>query len=270
MHNKWVFSCKSPVDLIQKKIQLEGNIRGYKASLARAARCQSAYFSQVLRNKALLTPEQAVGLSQFWIFNDMETEYFVTLVEIARAGSQALVSTLQKRLLLIKEQREISESQKLTPMPSQPEKALHYYLDWTISAVHILLSIPNNNDVRTIAKRLSIDESLVFKALNILQDLGIAEQSADQWTLTSKNLHATQETLFASLHHRNWRDKSIEKLMIESSKQNLHYTSVVSLSKDDFQNIRKLIGNYILEIQKTVQYSEEQILSCMTIDWFEI
>lgn len=270
MYNKWIFSCKSPVDLIQKKIQLEGNLRGYKASLARAARCQSAYFSQVLRGRSHLTPEQAVGLSQFWIFSDLETEYFVTLVELTRAGSQALVSTLQKRLLFIKEQRDVRESQTLTPMPNQPEKALYYYLDWTISAVHILLSIPNYYDAKSIAKKLLIDEGLVFKALNILQELGIAEQISEKWALTSKNLHASQETLFASLHHRNWRDKSIEKLMIECSKQNLHYTSVVSLSKEDFQKIRKLIGDFILEIQKTVQISKEETLSCITIDWFEV
>lgn len=270
MQNKWIFSCKDEVELILKKIQSDGQKRGYKAQLARAANCQPAYLSQVLRGKAKLTSEQAVGLCGFWDFNENETDFFITLVELGRAGSQILTKTLHKRLLkLIETQQE--ENKKLQPPPPHhPEKALDYYMDWVVSAVHMALTIPDLNEVSLIADKISADKVRVHKALNVLKELGIVEQKGEKWSLTFKNLHASQKTLFANLHHKNWRYKSSEKLNADEHHNNLHYTSVVSISVEDFLAVRQLLVERINQSQKIVKDSKEEILACITLDWFEI
>ncbi|MFX6794117.1 hypothetical protein ABTH15_20060, partial [Acinetobacter baumannii] len=59
---------------------------GYKSKLAVAAGCQKSFFSQVLNAHVHRTPEHALGLARFWKLNRLERDYFLELVNHARAG----------------------------------------------------------------------------------------------------------------------------------------------------------------------------------------
>lgn len=269
MQNKWIFLSKTCLDALNSKIQFAGSTRGYKAAMARAAQCQPAYLSQVLAGKAQLTLDHASGLSDFWMLSDLETQYFLTLTELSRAGTQGLKKKLEGRLTWLRNQHD-SNSRRVEPEPASPEKAMHYYLDWSTAAIHILLTIPGFNDPKIIAKKLGIDEQRVFKSLAILSDLGIVSQNGKSWSLHSKHLHVSRENLFVSLHHRNWRDKAKEVILADKTPNNYHFTSVHTLAKSDFEKIREMIQAAVANTQTIIHDSNEEILGGLTVDWFEI
>jgi len=72
--------------------------RGMIAALAKAARCQSPYFSRVLLGKAQLSLEQAHALQRPLGHNRSETAYFILLVEWARAGDRELKTFFLEQL----------------------------------------------------------------------------------------------------------------------------------------------------------------------------
>lgn len=46
--------------------------------------------SQVLKGQVHLTPEQALGLTEFWELTTVERDYFLNMVFMERAGTKSL------------------------------------------------------------------------------------------------------------------------------------------------------------------------------------
>ncbi len=88
-------------------IQVNESQRGYKSRLAEAAGCQNSYLSKVLSQAVHLTQDQGFGLSKFWNLMPVEEEYFLTLIQLERAGSLAYKNRLSEKL---DELRETSQS----------------------------------------------------------------------------------------------------------------------------------------------------------------
>ena len=268
MRNTWLFGRSSYHEVLEFRLEREGRGRGYRAQLARAAKCQPAYLSQVLGRQAHFTPDHAAGLCDFWGFDELESEYFLALVDLARAGSSTLINKIKRRLRSLAE-RYRRESERLDPRQSDPERSLRYYLDWIESAVHVLLSIPGHSEPEPIARRLRIDESRALSALATLLELGLVTREGREWKLTTRHLHASDQTQFARLHHRNWLDR-MRELSGRENPRDFRYTSIVSLSNDDFSQIRSLLKSGIESAQRIVNPSREEMLACLIVDWCEV
>src|SRR5436309_16129314 len=80
------------------RIEQNKDLRGYQSQLARAAGCQRSFLSQVLNGKFDLSREHAAELSRFWGLDPLETEYFIGLVDLARAGSGHLRKLTETKL----------------------------------------------------------------------------------------------------------------------------------------------------------------------------
>ncbi len=272
MNKNWLFKCDDYREAIQIQISREGVGRGYRTLMARAAGCQPAYLSQVLARSVHLTPEHASGLCDFWGLSELESEYFLTLVNLARSGNKRLSERLVRRLAQLKSEYEEQKptSLKIEQHQYQKERAIFYYLNWAPSAVHLLLMIPGYDTPAAIGRRLKLDEAVVLTALRTLEELGIATRADSRWILTARTLHADDESLFAPHHHRNWREKASDYFRYGKMSANFHYTSVYSLDQKTFQEIRELFSNMVASSKRLVIPSPEETIACMNLDWFEI
>lgn len=266
----WLFEIEDYRQVLKKKIQEEGDARGYRAALARAAGCQPAYLSQVLREDVHFTLEHAAGLSDLWSFSELESEYFLTLVSLGRAGTQILADKLMKKITRLQRQHRESLKAPLSERLYNEEKVPLYYLDWISSAVHVVLSLSDCNTPEAIALRLKTKETATLQALTTLKELGIAEKKGKNWFLTQKTLHASDESLYSALHHRNWREKAQEYFRHGRSGDNFHYTGAFALSHEAKQEIRKKLKVLMADATKIVLPSKEETVSCLNIDWFEV
>jgi len=50
----------------------------------------------------------------------------------------------------------------------------------------------------------------------------------------------------------------------------LFFSSPMTLSRKDKQKLREKIIEFIKDFMKTIQNSDEEILCCLNIDWFEV
>ena len=77
-------------DVIRLKIKENDSVRGYQSRLAESAGCHSSYLSQVLKGQVNLTPDQGMAFCEFWNFDELHSDFFLSLLNLERAGTERL------------------------------------------------------------------------------------------------------------------------------------------------------------------------------------
>lgn len=72
--------------------------RGFKTRMAELIGCEKSYITQIFRGRADLTCEQAECLQAVLFHDELAADYFLTLVELARAKTPALRRRLKLRI----------------------------------------------------------------------------------------------------------------------------------------------------------------------------
>lgn len=253
--------------VLHAQITKHGDERGYRSQLAEAAGCQLSFLSQALHSHVHLTPDHAAGLAEYWGFDSDERDYFLELVNLARAGSRVLKGILSKRLGEIRERHENLARRYKKADTARPEDQAHYYSSWHLSAIHILLTIPEFRDVQPIAKRLGLPVAVVQESLERLSKMGLAVRRKSEWHPGESDIHLPKHSVLTSMNHSNWRARAV----LDAYKQDgagIHYTAVHSLSRADFEKIKEMVLKFLDDTRAVVRPSKEEELACMTLDWF--
>lgn len=252
-------------------------IRGERARFSRAIGCQTAYISQVLSVDSgrfaagQLSVEQAEAANQYFKHDDDESDFFLILVSIARAGSAGLKKRLERqregrvsqRLLL----RNRVKSAKQLSLDSQSK----YYGSWVYGAVHALASIPRFQNDLALAEKLKLDLGEVRKVLDFMLNAGVLAGTRSACSVSNTTIHLPSDSPLISRHHSNWRIRAIQNLASDAiASSDLHYSSVISISDVDAVLLRELLLKTILKFKETVRKSKEETARVFNVDFFEI
>jgi len=254
---------------IQVQIKSNATSRGYQSELATVARCQKSFFSQMLRSELHLTRDHAAELCRFWSCDDQETEYFLTLVDQARAGSPALHKFLSKKLKSLKEANSKLSRSMTEKQFTDTEVQSTYYSSWYWCAIHIALMIPAFQTPSALAERLSLPTDLVRNSLVRLEKMGLVTQAHGKWSIKRADLHLQEDSPMTELNHTHWRNRAILDVQ-KKNQDSLHYSSVFSVSKKDAEKIRALLMDAILEGRKKILDSADEELFCLNADFFVV
>lgn len=265
-----LFSSLNYKDFLQSKIQEHKDEYGYKSKLAEAAGCQKSFLSQVLNSHVHLTPEHALGLAQFWSLLQREREYFLELVNYARAGTPELSHYLRDKLKRLKSDHEhLGKRFEQPTLHVSEDSAALYYSSWHYSAIHILITIPQFRTVPKIARRLEVSESVVLAVLKQLETLELVERSGDAWSATKKSVHLSKDSVFNMINNGNWRQKAQTESQ-QRNNQSIHYTGVYSMSLSDMETLRDMTFEFLDQTRNVVTRSKEEDLICFTCDLFRV
>ena len=161
--------------------QQKSNGRGIKSAIAKAANCQTAYVSQVMNENAHFSLEQAVVISSYLNHNDEETQFFLLLVQYARAGNQALRQQLKNNMQKILEQRSNLKERVDIKKSLDPVDQATYYSSWYYAAIHVAVSIPNLRSLEALSEYFSLDTKTTIKALNFLCSVGLLQKKGNEY-----------------------------------------------------------------------------------------
>jgi uncharacterized protein (TIGR02147 family) len=226
----------------------------------------SVVMSQVFRGDRDLTPEQALELVYFFGLTDLERDYFLLLVQKARAGSEKLKKVLQSQLEKIADSALSLKNRIKHQKFGEEEKAL-FYSHWYYSAVRLTTSIPHINNVSSLAEYLNLDRALVSKVITFLLKKKLIVENEDGFHIGPQVTHVGQESPFVNRHHTNWRLQALHA-MDKKSETDFFYTGPMVLSKDLAKEIHKTLLDLIAKSTKKVELSESETLRCLNIDWF--
>lgn len=266
-----VFKYRDYKEFLRQKIA-ENAKRGYQTRLAEAAGCKRAFLSQVLHTHIHFTPDHAAGLCQFWEMNEVETDYYLSLLDHARAGTPSLRTLLGKRLERLRQSRENLKQRFQRPEISEIDKQSLYYSSWLWSAVHIGCTIPALQSEAALAKQLKVGSQDIREVLNGLEAMGLITHASDgRWRPTQDQVHLSKDSPFNVTNHVHWRNRAIHHLS-QFGKEGtaLNYTGVHSMSREDFLEIKELFLKAIDRAHEKITASDCEQLVCSNIDFFTL
>jgi uncharacterized protein (TIGR02147 family) len=254
----------------EHKVGTRSQRRGVKSEIASSLRCQPTYISQVLHGKAHLSLEQADILNVFFGHSKEEAAFFLLLVQKDRAGTislrrhfeDQLESMLQKRMVLTER---LGKKDGLTK-----EDQSRYYSSWHFAAIHIALTIPDLQNSKSLSEYFRLPLKKVNSVLEFLVKTGLAKPiGGSNFQAGSSVIRLGNESPNILRHHSNWRQLVMESLDREEI-GDLHYSSVVSLSKKDALKIKDRILDWLQKDLEIIKESKEEELYSYCIDFFHM
>lgn len=244
--------------------------RGFRTRMSEAIGCQNAFISQVLNGDAHLSLEQAIECARFLELDSNEEKFFLLLVQLARAGSKSLKEHFEAEVIRLREES-LNIEKKVSVNLSLSEAAkTQYYSKWYYAAIHVLVSIDGFQTIDKISQALKLSRARVQNALLFLLESNLVEENNGIFKQGNAQLHLSKNAPQVFSHHQNWRLRAIEHLHSESYEQDVHYSTVSSLSHSDAAELRRRLLQTIEDYVQIVRPSKEETAYAFTLDFFKL
>ena len=251
------------------KAQAAGG-HGMRGAFAKAMGCQLAFVSQILSGNGQLSLEQGDKLNHFLSHSKEEAHFFLLLIQYNRAGTKSLQEYFYKQMQNILEARlQLRHRLAHEKLKLSHEDTSKYFSSWKYAAVHVLISIPKFQTKLAIAQALDLESEDVANILEFLVGRGLAEEDGDRFTVGPMHIHLGNDSSMITKHHLNWRLQTMQAIDKEH-KDELHYSSVVSISKKDALELKSYFIDAIEHSKKIVAESKEETIYCLSLDFFSV
>lgn len=243
--------------------------RGSRSRLASAIDCQTSYIAHILNGSAHLSAEQAEATNAFLGHSDEEGDFFHLLVSVTRAGSRSLENRLRRQIEAIRKKRLNLASRLVVNQPklSADDKS-RYYSSWLYQAVHAGFALPEQTS-DSLSKRFNISPKQIHEITSFLARTGMISAKNGKFEQRESRIHLGSDSPLISKHHSNWRLRAMQALDSPDA-EDLHYSSVVTVSQRDARQIREQIIKTISTVKEVVRESPSEILQAFTIDLFSL
>ncbi|HTL12954.1 MAG TPA: DUF4423 domain-containing protein [Bdellovibrionota bacterium] len=244
--------------------------KGQRSRIARAAGCQSAYVSQVLNGHLQFSLEQGEAIGRYLALSEDEGEFFLMLIQKARAGTPSLRRHFDRRIDRILQARNQLKNRLKSEPTVSPADLTRYFMHWDIAAVHALFATQDFRTPEAIAARLSLPLPRVTDILAFLEATGQARKGPEgTYERGAARMHFGADHPVLPLFHRNWRLQAQLSLNREAQ-QDTHYTSVITLSEADVDRVKKLWTEWILQVKDITAATDPRDLHCLSFDFFRV
>jgi len=247
--------------------------RGQISALAKAARCAPAYFSRVLLNQAELSQEQAYAIQSVLGHSPEEVQFFILLLDRDRAGDAAWRAFCELRILSAREARTDLQKRFKNAGQLSAEAQAVYYSSAHFAAIHASISVPELQTVPALEKLFRLPAARILEVLQFLADTGLATEENGHWRIGNNRLHLGRNSTLIRQHHTNWRLEALKSLDRGKGAQgleDLHYSSVVTVSREDAQKLKEHWIRSLEEFNQAVARSPEETVRALVIDFFTL
>lgn len=243
--------------------------RGERKELAKFIGCQNPFVTQVLGGDLDFNLDQAFLCTEYFALNVNETEYFMLLVQKARAGSSTFRKYLDSQIQTIQlKNTEVKSRLQENNILSLQNQAV-YHSNWHFGAIHMALTIPRLNTRQSLAEHLKLPLETVDRYLFKLLEFELIEKVDDEYSVTGKWFHVENDSPFISKHHSNLHFQSLKSLDSPKS-SDLHYSAYFTCSKVDLSKIQEILLNSLTKFDELVRPSKEEELAGISINLFNI
>jgi uncharacterized protein (TIGR02147 family) len=242
---------------------------GESTKLAQALSVNNTLISQILTGDKCFTLEQAVSAAEHLNLNELESEYFVLLVQLDRAGTKQYRHFVEKKIerLRLKSQELVNRVQYDTEISE--EKRATYYSDWIYSAVRLSTALPDLKTTEAIAEHYNMPLVKIKEVVEFLIKADLLKLEKGQLSLGVQSTHLKAQSPWIKSHHANWRQKALQEISTGNS-QSLHYSAPLTISKKDVEKIREILVKTINSVDEVIGPSESEELYAFNIDWFQV
>ncbi|MNL47558.1 hypothetical protein D3C87_1703520 [compost metagenome] len=100
--------------------------------------------------------------------------------------------------------------------------------------------------------------------------MGLAHKEGANYQAKFKRIHLGSNPQLTRQQHINWRVKTISVLEQNNETENMHYSSVVSLSRADAEKIKNDLRTAIVNAKDRIKDSKEETLFSFNVDFYTL
>ena len=126
--------------------------RGKYLEISKYLSIHTTLTSQIFKGQRDLNLDQAFHLCQYFGFSELETDYFLTLVQIDLAASFKLKEFYQEKLTKLQSELSQFKNQIKKKITLGDEQKALFYSNWFYSAIRLSTSIDSINSKEEIAE----------------------------------------------------------------------------------------------------------------------
>lgn len=231
--------------------------------------CKTSFISQVLGGDANFSIEQAFTLLSLLNLGATEGKYFLALVQIARAGKKDLRDYFKTEAETVKNEALRLKNRLAEKSLKSKEDEFKYFSSADYGYLHILTTIPEYQTREALQKKLGTSPKRFEQILNYLLELGYVVYEKGRYLPGPMRLHVGDDAAIIATHHTNWRIQAM-KACQSAEAQDLHYSSVISISRDDFEKLRAKMVQHIEDYRKVINDSECEKPYSFCLDFYEL
>jgi uncharacterized protein (TIGR02147 family) len=265
-----IFTFAHYRDYLLHQVGPKSERRGIKIKLSSAIKCQPSMLSQVLSGTLDLSLEQGADVNRFFRHGNTEAHFFLLLLSHARAATAELKQYYAGQIDGVRRDRLVLSKRLEKSRELSAEHRSTYYSSWHYSAVHIATTIATLQNYRAIADFFAFPEEKARSILAFLESAGLIANDNGRLHPTDREIFLGSDSAHISSHHKNWRMQAIESLD-RAPISDLHYSAVISLSREDAVRIKERCMQHIQEVVSTVRDSkDEEVLYALDMDFFSL
>lgn len=242
---------------------------GENSKIAKALNIHTSLVSQILNGPKDFNYEQACELAHYLSLSELEEDYFLALVQLARAGTPRSRDKAQVHLKQIRKRSEKLKERISTETVLSDSDSATFFSNWYYAAVKLFVSLPEFKSVSEMAQQLRLPINLTNEVLHFLLGNGLLILENGTYKQGHSKIHIGADSPFVTSHHVNWRIKALEAIK-NKSEDNLVFTMPANLSFSDAKKIRKALVKVIEECANTVDASKAETMFSLNIDWVKI
>lgn len=243
--------------------------RGFKAQLAEQIGCQKAFVSQVLQGESHFNLEHADKINHALHHDKEESIYFLLLIQHARAGTESLRKVFSGQMAELREKRSEFKNRLLHDRELTDRQKGKYYSSWIYAAIRVALTVPSLRKKPALIERLGLTEERLHEALAFLEEAGLVDKKGEEYHPTTMHLHLGKDQDLILRYHTNWRLRALDAIA-NPSHEDLHFSSVMSLSHSDAAKLKTMITDFITNAQKIAHASPEETLISFCADFYAL
>lgn len=243
--------------------------RGELLRISKSLRIHSTLVSHIFRGDKHLSLEQASDLTLHLGLEELETQYFLILVQIAKAGSQSLLNILKlqkneiqnkalKIVNRVKHQKVLSKEDKST-----------FYSNWYYSAIRLSTSLPHIKTKNDIYKSFDLPERVIDKVLDFLVTRNLCKLENGAYSLGPSITHLENDSQDINRHHTNWRLQAM-KHYPQNQESDLVFSAPLTIAKKDAADFRERLLKIISDLGKKVEASDPDTMMAFNIDFVKL
>lgn len=242
---------------------------GEATKLATALRVNNTFISQVLRGDKNLSPEQALATAAHFNLNELETEFFLLLTQMDRAGDKTYRAFVEKKIAKLRgDASELVNRVKHDTTISEENQAI-YYSDWIYSVIRLSTFLPHLKTVDALADCYRIPIGKVKSVVEFLLQNGLLQLERGELKPGFNSTHLDSQSPWIKAHHSNWRHKALHDISVAGT-ESLHYSAPMTLSLADAEKVRELLVSSINRVDEILEPSPSEKLYCLCLDWFQV
>jgi uncharacterized protein (TIGR02147 family) len=267
---KTIFDYLNYKDYINERItDSPSKGRGIKLKISEFLNCQTAFVSQVLNGDPNFSLEQAVKLNKFFEHTREEARYFLLLLQFLRAGSTELQEFFKLEMKEILDKRTDLKNRLDIKNSLKKVDQQIYYSNWLYACIHMMVAIPEFQTSQAISRHLNLPREKVVEIITFLEETGLIQKKGAHYEIGVTKIHLSKDSPQIQRHHTNWRMQAIRSIDINDS-ADLHYSTIVSMSKADTPKIKEILIKAIEECRSVIRDSKEEKIQSICIDFFGI